>query len=353
MIGNWLRRISSPHRAALLYEVTARCNLNCAHCYNVWKGGAPYSNAELPTRAAIDLVHRAVHEFRCTHFTFTGGEPTLRRDLEDLVQAARSVCEQVSIITNGTLLDDRRTASLVDAGIALFELALNSANKSTHNRMAGGSDCFDRVTRAATEIRARGADLVLVFVGTSENIEDWEDTLELGIALGAQGFLLNRYNAGGESHNTPEALMPSVDQVRRALGIAERYAAEYGVGISVAVPIPPCLIDPREFPHVGFGFCPVGTERAYWTIDPLGNVRPCNHSPIVLGNILGQSYRHMKRSAKLAEFMKALPQCCSTCPIRQHCHAGCRAAAQACYGTLSAREPFLELNAARIAEPTG
>jgi radical SAM protein with 4Fe4S-binding SPASM domain len=142
--------------------------------------------------------------------------------------------------------------------------------------------------------------------------------------------------------------MPSVDQVRHALGIAERYAAEYGVGISASVPIPPCLIDPKEFPHVGFGFCPVGTKQAYWTIDPLGNIRPCNHSPTVLGNILDQSFRQIRRSEKLVELMETQPRYCSTCGKRQHCHGGCKAAAQVCYGTLIACDPFLELNSERV-----
>lgn len=344
MIGQWLRRVVSPPRGSLLYEVTARCNLKCVHCYNVWKGGIPYSKEELPRQAALDVILKAVRESHCVQFTFTGGEPTLRTDLEDLIRLASTVCGRVNLITNGTLLDEGRTKSLIEAGVSLFELTLNSADRSTHNRMAGGIDCFDQVTRSAAEIRDQGADLALVFVATSENIDHWEDALQLGIALGAQGFLFNRYNAGGECHDNPEALMPSAEQVRHALGIAERYSAEYGVGISASVPIPPCLIDPKDFPHVGLGFCPVGTDRAYWTIDPLGYIRPCNHSPTILGNVLDHSFRHIRRSPELAEFMRALPSSCSACDIRQECHGGCRAAAQACYGSAAACEPFLEFH---------
>lgn len=344
MIGKWFRRVLSPSRVSLLYEVTARCNLDCAHCYNVWKGGVPYAKEELLTGAALDLVRKAVREFNCTHLTFTGGEPTLRADLEELVRAAKSVCEGVNLITNGTLLSEDRTKSLLDAGVSLFELALNSADRDRHNRMAGNIDCFDQVTRAAAGIRSHGAEVVFVFVGTSENIDDWEDALQLGIALGAQGFLFNRYNAGGGCHDHPEALMPSLAQVRHALGIAERYASEYGVGIGASVPVPPCLIDPADFPHVVLGSCPVGTGRAYWTVDPLGNVRPCNHSPTILGNILHQSFRCIKRSRKLAEFKNAHPPSCLACDMRQACHGGCKAAAQACYGSPAVREPFLELH---------
>ena len=344
MIGHWFRRIFASPRASLLYEVTARCNLNCAHCYNVWKTAAPYCKDELPTGAAIDLIQKAVRESRCEYFTFTGGEPTLRPDLEELVKTAKTVCPRVNLISNGLLLDENRTSSLINAGVSLFELAIHSADKTKHNRMAGGIDCFDQATRAAAEIRARGAGLALVFVATSENIDDWEETLQLGIALGAQGFLFNRYNAGGKFHDRPAAILPSLEKLRHALEVAERYAADYGVGISASVPIPPCLIDPTKFPHVGFGFCPVGTEQAYWTIDPLGNVRPCNHSPTILGNILDEPFHRIKRSHQLAAFMESFPAACSGCKIRRQCQGGCKAAAQACYGSLTACEPFLKLN---------
>jgi radical SAM protein with 4Fe4S-binding SPASM domain len=343
MMGNWFRRVFSLPHASLLYVATARCNLNCVYCYNVWKDGLPYSMDELPTEEAILFIQKVVKESNCAHFTFTGGEPTLRPDLEELVRAASALCQRVNLITNGTLLTERRIDALSAAGVSLFELTLNSADRNIHNRMAGGIDCFDKVTQAAAKVRSRGGDLAFVFVGTSENIEDWENALQLGIALGAQGFLFNRYNAGGCRHDNPETLMPSVNQVRGALAIAEQYAAKYGVGVSASVPIPPCLIDTKDYPHVGFGFCPVGTKRAYWTIDPLGNVRPCNHSPTILGNVFKESFSRIIRSQKLTEFKKAQPPSCSTCKIRRNCQGGCKAAAQACYGSIWRREPFLEL----------
>jgi radical SAM protein with 4Fe4S-binding SPASM domain len=212
--------------------------------------------------------------------------------------------------------------------------------------MAGGIDCFDKVTRAATDIRYHGATLAFVFVATSLNIDDWKSTLEIGIALGARTFLFNRYNAGGEYHRDPAHLMPSVEQVRQGLCVAEEYAVKYGVGIGASIAIPPCLIDPEDFPHVGFGFCAAGTERAYYTIDPMGNVRPCNHTPTVLGNLFESSLRKISKSPKLVRFVKARPDFCVGCGIENECLGGCKAAAEACYGSLTACEPFLEFNKA-------
>ena len=183
MIGRWFRRLLSPSRVSVQYEVTARCNLDCAHCYNVWKGGDSYSREELPIALALKVVRKAAQQSRCSHFAFTGGEPTLRPDLEDLVCAAASYSQSVSLITNGMLLTKERTKALLTLGVSLFELPLNAADRSMHNRMAGGVDCFDHVTRAATEIRGSGGNLVFVFVATTLNIDHWEEALQLGIAL--------------------------------------------------------------------------------------------------------------------------------------------------------------------------
>jgi radical SAM protein with 4Fe4S-binding SPASM domain len=344
-----LRRIFLPwSHESLLYEVTARCNLRCVHCYNVWKDEVDYSCEELPTDRALALIDKAIRDSRCKQFTITGGEPVLRDDLEVLAARAAEKCEYVTLITNGTLLPEERVRSLIDAGVSLFELPLNSADRAMHNRLAGGIDCFDAVTRAAADIRYHGAELAFVFVGTKHNIEHWKETLELGIALGARSFLFNRYNAGGECHGRPEDLMPSVEQVREGLRISEEYSERYGVGIGASIAIPPCLIDPKDYPHVGFGFCAAGTERAYYTIDPVGNVRPCNHTPTIIGNLFDTSLREMVQSEELAAFRRARPDFCGGCKIEDECLGGCKAAAQVCYGSLTACEPFLELNRERV-----
>lgn len=333
--------------ASVLYEVTSRCNLECAHCYNVWKGDGGCRRDELDTAGATRLIRKAIRDSRCRQFTFTGGEPLLRDDLEELVQVAKLLCEDVVLITNGTLLPERRIRSLLDAGVSLFELPLNSDERAMHDRMAGGDGCFDKVTSAAADIRCCGGELAFVFVATALNADHWKGVLELGMALGARSFLYNRYNAGGECSGKPEALMPSIEQVRDGLAVAEEFSSKHGVGIGASIAIQPCLIDVTEFPNVGFGFCAAGTARAYYTIDPVGNVRPCNHTPTILGNILESPLRKLTKSKKLVEFMNARPSFCSGCRLEDECLGGCKAAAEVCYGSLTACEPFLHLNKAR------
>ncbi|HBC85353.1 MAG TPA: hypothetical protein DCZ94_00195 [Lentisphaeria bacterium] len=332
---------------SILYEVTPRCNLKCLHCYNAWKDDVGYPEKELSTQAAKKLILKSIRESGCRNFTFTGGEPLMRDDLEELVSTVRSKCRSVNLITNGTLLPEDRIQSLIEAGISLFELPLNSADRNIHDKMAGGFECFDKVTRAAADIRYHGGEVAFVFVGTSLNIRHWKEVLELGIALGARSFLYNRYNAGGECHAHPEELMPSVEDIKDGLAIAEKYSLKYRIGVGASIAIQPCLIDIKAYPHVGFGFCAAGTDRAYYTLDPVGNVRPCNHTPTILGNILNEPLKKILKSQKLADFMSARPAFCSGCKMERECQGGCKAAAEACCGSLYAKEPFLEMGMAK------
>jgi radical SAM protein with 4Fe4S-binding SPASM domain len=93
---------------------------------------------------------------------------------------------------------------------------------------------------------------------------------------------------------------------------------------------------------LGFGYCAAGSERAYYTLDPLGNVRPCNHSTTILGNLFEESFGDLVSSEKLKGFVNAFPAKCTGCEQLAACQGGCKAAGQVCYGSLDAIEPFLQ-----------
>jgi radical SAM protein with 4Fe4S-binding SPASM domain len=116
------------------------------------------------------------------------------------------------------------------------------------------------------------------------------------------------------------------------------------IHFSCSIPIQPCLIETSVYPNLNFGFCAAGTERAYYALDPLGNLRPCNHTPTVLGNLLEESFVDLIAPERMREFVEAVPALCAPCALRDTCQGGCKAAAQVCYGSLTTEEPFLHHN---------
>jgi radical SAM protein with 4Fe4S-binding SPASM domain len=336
--------VSRPRIQSLIFEVTQRCNHTCRHCYNVWAAqGSTYPRGEMNTERTLALLAKALDETVCGHVTFTGGEPLLRPDLPVLLDFLRDRNVRTTIISNGRLLDESRVVTLLDCGVGLFELPLLSSQREVHDRLSGAPGAWDSVLRAMADLRLHHGQFVAAFVATRLNIDDIAETLRLAFAFGARAVMLNRFNPGGRGLANLE-LLPTVDQLREALTVAESAVASYGLPVSCSIPIQPCLIDTSAFPHLGFGYCAAGTSRAYYALDPLGNLRPCNHTPTILGNLFDESFGALVAPERLAPFMAAIPPFCAACDRRLECQGGCKAAAQVCFGALDVEEPFLRAN---------
>jgi radical SAM protein with 4Fe4S-binding SPASM domain len=188
-----------------------------------------------------------------------------------------------------------------------------------------------------------GATWCGVFVATRENITQVRETLEMVIALGAQAVMFNRYNPGGAGADALD-LMPTVAQVKEALGVVDGLAARYAVQAVVSIPIMPCLVDINAYPHLRFGFCPLGRANIYPAVGPDGRVRPCNHSATILGDLRTQAMGEILASHTLDVLASAVPAICRRCSALETCRAGCRAAAEICFGSFAVPEPWLQVN---------
>ena len=339
-----------PRLQTLIFEVTQRCNHACLHCYNVWieppgtAQGEPYPRGELHTTQTLALLNKALDETQCHHVALTGGEPLLRPDLPQILDL---LCERdtlSTIISNGRLLSKPVVADLLERRVGLFELPLLSHRRSVHDHLSGSPGAFDAVLAAMAHIRSLNGQFVIVFVGTRHNLDDLHEVIKLAFAFGARGLMFNRFNPGGRGRAHLAELLPSADQVRHALGVANAASEEFNFPISYSIPIQPCLVDMRDYPHLSGGYCAAGSERAYYTLDPLGNLRPCNHTPTILGNLRTEAFGDLVSPERLSAFVEAVPERCCDCRHRLVCQGGCKAAAQVCYGSLTEEEPFLKHN---------
>ncbi len=338
---------SRPRLQTLIFEVTQRCNHSCLHCYNVWSSQfADYPGGELDTPRTLTLLSKALDESGCHHVTLTGGEPLLREDLIQILDLLHGRGADATLISNGHLLTEPAVMELLDRQVRLFELPLLSHRREIHDGLCGSRGAFDAVLAAMSYLRYHRGQFVAVFVITQHNVSDLYPAIKLAFAFGARGFMLNRFNPGGRGRDNLAELLPTVDQLEESLRIANDAVAELGFPISCSIPIQPCLIDTRAYPNLSFGFCAAGTERAYYTLDPLGNLRPCNHTSTILGNLLKESFAELTGPERMGPFVQATPPFCAPCALRATCQGGCKAAAQVCYGSLCAEEPFLHSNRA-------
>ena len=148
----WLTANRRP--ISVQFEVTLRCNAKCGFC-DYWKTPVEAKAHELKSFAD------AARFFNPMIITFTGGEPTLRRDLEDVVSAVNGAVrvKYISIVTHGGMLTPERALSLWDAGINQFNISLDYLD-GRHDVARGIPGLTDKIMRTVPLLREKGIDNV-------------------------------------------------------------------------------------------------------------------------------------------------------------------------------------------------
>ena len=139
------------HRPVLVhFEVTMRCNARCGFC-DYWKTDPSAKATELNSFA------EAARFFNPMVITFTGGEPTLRRDLEDIVGAVNSAVrlKYMTLITHGGMLSPERARSIWKAGINQFNISLDYLDER-HDVARGIPGLSSKIMRTIPRMREIG-----------------------------------------------------------------------------------------------------------------------------------------------------------------------------------------------------
>ena len=333
---------------AILFEVETACCLECNYCYNAWKAVEGYPRGRLSTRKTIKALRKLMQESGATQVACTGGEPLLRDDLPDIVAAMTLSGATVSVLTNGRLMTDEWARDLRRTGVKLVQLTLLSMNPELHDAHCGRG-AFNDIMKSAAILKRASIPLAITVVVTNKTIDEAPELMNYMKSIGQTSFLLNRYNPGGNLVKNGERqdymeLMLSKEETRRMLQHAQDGARRLRMVPVVAVPIPMCVIDRSKYPSVRFAGCAAATDNAYFTMDPLGNIRMCNHSPVILGNILEQSFGQIANGPASQTWLTTKPDECKPCPAWDQCKAGCRAVAQQMGKDLTHLDPYVAHN---------
>jgi len=135
--------------------LTRRCNLRCRMC-NAW--ASQDGRDELSTDEVIRLVAQA-NPLGLVNLKLFGGEPMLRQDLEAIVAYAAGLGMRCTLITNGTLLSERRARALVEAGLAQLELSLDAGTPELHDDIRGAPGAWQRAVQGLHWVREASLEL--------------------------------------------------------------------------------------------------------------------------------------------------------------------------------------------------
>jgi radical SAM protein with 4Fe4S-binding SPASM domain len=113
----------------------------------------------------------------------------------------------------------------------------------------------------------------------------------------------------------------------------------------------PCLVDLSQYKTVYSGFCPLNdpeSENSCFAIDPAGNLRMCNRSKTIIGNLLERDFGEIARGRAVEELADAFPHFCRDCQLYRTCGGGCKADALSAFGTLAMPDPYVEMFRDRV-----
>ncbi|HZR05563.1 MAG TPA: pyrroloquinoline quinone biosynthesis protein PqqE [Candidatus Udaeobacter sp.] len=329
-----------PRPYALLAEITYRCPLHCPYCSNPRRA---QNNQELTTNEWTRVIREAA-ALGVLQIGFSGGEPLVRRDLADLVRAAREANLYTNLITSGVGLDDDRMYALRDAGLDSVQLSFQSDNTDLADEIAG-TRAHQHKLEAAAKIRAAGIPLSLNFVIHRRNIDRLPQMIELAESLSAERVELANVQFYGWAFLNRAALLPTREQAIRAREIATTAKARLAGKIDIFYVLPD-YYEKRPKPCLG------GWGQRYLTVNPIGEVLPCPTASSAIPDLCFENVRTRaldwiwRESESFNRFRGTewMPEPCQSCPQREIDFGGCRCQAALLTGNAANTDPVCELS---------
>jgi len=317
-------RPTAPYRMDL--AITYRCNNDCAHCYN----DKQRAHSELNTSDWIQVLDR-LWEIGVPHIIFTGGEPTLRDDLPELIRHAEDNGQITGINTNGRRLSDNNFVDkLVQAGLDHVQITLESHDSTIHNTMVQNNQAWSQTVEGIRNVVNSRLYVMTNTTLLQNNANSIEATLDFLSELGVPTVGLNAliYSGRGENVNTglhEEALPELLTKARQLTHQHDQKLIWY-------TPTQYCHFDPVQM-ELGVKGC---TAALYnMCIEPDGNVIPCQSYYSPLGNLLENSWPEIWNhplAIQLRERSDA-PSECRDCSFFPECGGGCPLARHHCQPT--------------------
>jgi radical SAM protein with 4Fe4S-binding SPASM domain len=327
-----------PHVVA--WNLTRRCNLECAHCY-IAAGPHESATSELATPECLRIVDELLAVNPAPLVILSGGEPLLRDDLAEIAAYASQRGATVVVGTNGTLLTDERIAALQDAGVRGVAVSIDSLRPAYHDNFRHGKGSLADTVAALGRLRAHRLDFIVQTTVTKGNRAELARLVAWSADEGAVAFNCYFPLATGRGAGLSD-LAPAEYEV--VLADLARWQRDYRGRLLVRAKCAPHFmrhvhqLDP-DSPVLNYETrCPCGTQ--YCRITPDGRLTPCPYLPEVAGDLRTQSFGEIWRSAPLFQALRAgtLGGKCGRCEYQKLC-GGCRARAFALEGDVLAADP--------------
>jgi pyrroloquinoline quinone biosynthesis protein E len=326
----------------LLLELTYRCPLHCAFCYNPTDFAR--SGPELDTGEWIRVLREARAQ-GAVQLGLSGGEPLAREDLETLVAAAHELGFYINLITSGVGLNETRIRDLKQAGLDHIQLSFQDSTRQM-NDFLSSTRTFELKSKVAALIKQYDYPMVLNVVLHRLNIDHVEEILEMAQRMGADYVELANTQFYGWAWHNREQLMPSRAQVERAEEVTRRYRERTEAGRAMRIFfVVPDYFERRPKP------CMNGMGSIFLTVTPDGTALPCHAARMLPGlsfpNVKSASIEHIWFESQAFNHFRGydwMQEPCRSCPEKTRDFGGCRCQAYLLTGDAANADPVCDLS---------
>ena len=316
-LGEYAAYMNAPHRMDLMVSAMTKggkwhCNQKCIHCYAA--GQMLSDEEELSTQDWKEILKKC-RAAGIPQVTFTGGEPTMRDDLIELIKEARWFVSRLN--TNGIRLTREYCHALREAELDSVQITFYSSDPQIHNRLVGAPQ-YQNTASAIENAISEGLSVSINTPLCTLN-RDYIKTLEFlhdkGVIYVTCSGLITTGNAAEEAS---ERLQLSSEELEKILRDAVRYCSENGMEIAFTSPgwIAEDVFDELDIPSPSCGAC-----LSNMAVTPGGNVVPCQSwlSDQPLGSMLQDDWQTIWNSEACVSRRNYSSEMTGQCPLRRCC----------------------------------
>jgi pyrroloquinoline quinone biosynthesis protein E len=319
----------------LLAELTYRCPLHCVFCYNPLDYAA--NRNELTTAQWVDVMQQA-RKLGAAQLGFSGGEPLLRDDLEELVGEARRLGYYSNLITSGIGLTEKRIARMKALGLDHIQLSFQDSTKEM-NDFLSSTKTFDLKSRVARLIKQYDYPMVLNVVLHRYNLDHVERIIDMAVEMGVEYLELANTQYYGWGMVNRHHLMPTREQLQRAEEAVNACRARLGNKIRILFVVPDYFEDKPKA-------CMNGWGSVFLAVAADGTALPCHAARTLPGldfpNVTRQSVRDIWYESDAFNRYRGdawMKESCRSCPDKKKDFGGCRCQAYALTGDAENADP--------------
>lgn len=327
----------------LLAELTHRCPLQCPYCSNPLE--LEKVNVELTTEEWQKVMRQAA-QLGILQVHLSGGEPTARRDLEEIVKTASEAGLYTNLITAAVLLKRDRLEKLKECGLDHVQISIQDVDTEAENadRIAGYKGGSAKKKEVAGWVRELGMPLTINAPIHRHNIHSVEAIINYAVELGAGRVEIAHVQYYAWALKNRASLMPTREAFMEAARIVER-ERERLKGIIVIDAVVPDYYAKYPKPCMG------GWGKGIINITPSGRVLPCHAAESIthleFDNVKDRPLADIWLNGSAFQKYRGtswMKEPCRTCPRREIDYGGCRCQAFALTGDAANTDPACSLS---------